>query len=222
MSKLIKADAEYKEWLAELKKRIRNSQIKAAVHVNSELMELYWNIGADIVSKQLESKWGDGIIPQLSKDLKEEFPDATGYSERNLKYMRHFYQFYSTAAFRQQTVAQIPNGSRTPIGQQLVAQSGGDSTVSDNLALPTSCTLIPWGHNIQIFTKAKSYEEALFYVQQTIENGWSRAVLMNFMSANLYKPRGMPQTISPPSFLIRRVTLHRKSSKIRIILISSL
>jgi predicted nuclease of restriction endonuclease-like (RecB) superfamily len=187
MSKLIKGDAVYTEWLTNLKQRIRSSQIKAAVRVNNELIELYWSIGADIVDKQIESTWGDGVIPQLSKDLKDEFPDAAGYSVRNLKYMRQFYQFYSTTA----------------IGQQVVAQLDDTSLVGNNSAFPTSCTLIPWGHNIQIFTKSKSRDEALFYVQQTIENGWSRAILMNFMSANLYKaksnvPNNFPVQLPEP------------------------
>ena len=70
MSKLIKTDNEYKEWIGELKQRIRQSQIKAAVKVNTELLKLYWSIGGDIVRLKAEAKWGDGIIEQLSQDLK--------------------------------------------------------------------------------------------------------------------------------------------------------
>jgi len=65
MSKLIKTDNEYKEWIGELKQRIRQSQIKAAVKVNTELLKLYWSIGGDIVRLKAEAKWGDGIIEQL-------------------------------------------------------------------------------------------------------------------------------------------------------------
>ena len=68
MSKLIKTDNEYKEWIGELKQRIRQSQIKAAVKVNTELLKLYWSIGGDIVRLKAEAKWGDGIIEQLSQD----------------------------------------------------------------------------------------------------------------------------------------------------------
>ena len=67
MSKLIKTDNEYKEWIGELKQRIRQSQIKAAVKVNTELLKLYWSIGGDIVRLKAEAKWGDGIIEQLSQ-----------------------------------------------------------------------------------------------------------------------------------------------------------
>ena len=84
MSKLIKTDNEYKEWIGELKQRIRQSQIKAAVKVNTELLKLYWSIGGDIVRLKAEAKWGDGIIEQLSQDLKTNFPDMSGFSSRNL------------------------------------------------------------------------------------------------------------------------------------------
>ena len=89
MSKLIKTDNEYKEWIGELKQRIRQSQIKAAVKVNTELLKLYWSIGGDIVRLKAEAKWGDGIIEQLSQDLKTNFPDMSGFSSRNLWYMKN-------------------------------------------------------------------------------------------------------------------------------------
>ena len=95
MSKLIKTDNEYKEWIGELKQRIRQSQIKAAVKVNTELLKLYWSIGGDIVRLKAEAKWGDGIIEQLSQDLKTNFPDMSGFSSRNLWYMKKWYSFYS-------------------------------------------------------------------------------------------------------------------------------
>lgn len=95
MSKLIKTDNEYKEWIGELKQRIRQSQIKAAVKVNTELLKLYWSIGGDIVLLKAEAKWGDGIIEQLSQDLKTNFPDMSGFSSRNLWYMKKWYSFYS-------------------------------------------------------------------------------------------------------------------------------
>ena len=100
-------DKEYKVWLADIKARVRNAQIKAALKVNTELLELYWSIGTDIVERQKKSKWGDRLLPRLSKDLMTEFPDMKGFSVRNLKYIRQWYLFYS---------------KEKTIGQQLVAQ----------------------------------------------------------------------------------------------------
>jgi len=75
----ITSNKEYKKWLAGLKTKVRTAQLKAAVRVNKELLTLYWELGADIVSKQSEAKWGDGFLFQLSKDLKAEFPEIKGF-----------------------------------------------------------------------------------------------------------------------------------------------
>lgn len=81
---------EYKVWLTDIKARVRNAQIKAALSVNTELLKLYWSIGTDIVVKQKKAKWGEGFLLRLSKDLMAEFPDMKGFSERNLKYIRQW------------------------------------------------------------------------------------------------------------------------------------
>jgi len=155
---------EYKQWLTDLKTRIRQSQIKAAIKVNTELLHLYWDLGKDIVMRQMETTWGSGFLKQLSKDLKKEFPDLKGFSESNLKYCKRFYLFYTQDVSNRQQVAEKLDDH--PIFQ------------------------IPWFHHVQIITKCKSVPQALFYVQKTIENGWSRAVLMNFIEADLYAAQG--------------------------------
>ena len=78
---------EYRSWIEDIKTRVYTAQIKAAVKVNTELLELYWQLGADIVKKQKKSKWGEGFLPQMSRDLIIEFTDIKGFSERNLKYI---------------------------------------------------------------------------------------------------------------------------------------
>jgi len=166
MSLEITSNKEYKKWLTELKTKVRTAQLKAAVRVNTELITLYWEMGADIVSKQSETKWGDRFLRQLSKDLAEEFPEMKGFSERNLKYIRQWYSFYAstTNAIGQQPVAQIT--------KQLVSQSpavsNSEQTVDLNGQQVVSLiTQIPWGHNIAIIAKCKNIEEALFYIQNS-------------------------------------------------------
>ncbi|KAF0155978.1 MAG: hypothetical protein FD188_3047 [Ignavibacteria bacterium] len=108
MSLEITSNKEYKKWLAELKTKVRTTQLKAAVSVNKELLTLYWEMGADIVSKQSEAKWGNSFLFQLSKDLKAEFPEVKGFSLSNLKYIKQWYLFYSQSEIiSQQPVAQI-------------------------------------------------------------------------------------------------------------------
>ncbi len=95
---------EYKQFIFDIKSKIQTSQIKASIKVNVELLKLYWDIAEMIVEKQKASSWGDGFIGDISRDLKVEFPNMKGFSVRNIKYMRQWYQFFTK---RQQVVARI-------------------------------------------------------------------------------------------------------------------
>ena len=154
---------DYKDWLQNLKGKIQQSQIKAAIQVNSELLRLYWQIGKNIVEKQAQAKWGDGFLQTLSADLCKEFPTMKGFSYRNLKSIRQWYLFYNQLDI---------------IGKQLVSQ------------LEVSLFSIPWGHHIMIMQRCKNTQEALFYVHKTIENHWSRSVLEHQIALNLYVRQG--------------------------------
>ena len=152
MDELINSD--YISWLSEIKLKLRSSRTKAILAANSSLIEFYWDLGKMITQKQATANWGDNILRQLSCDLKQEFPNMSGLSERNLKYARQFYQFYENS-FRQQPVAQIP-----------------------------------WGHNLLIISKSSNLQEAQFYIQQTLENSWSRDTLGLQIKSNLYHRKG--------------------------------
>jgi hypothetical protein len=154
---------DYKDWLQNLKGKIQQSQIKAAIQVNSELLRLYWQIGKDITEKQTQAKWGDGFLQTLSADLCKEFPTMKGFSYRNLKSIRQWYLFYNQLDI---------------IGKQLVSQ------------LEVSLFSIPWGHHIMIMQRCKDTQEALFYVHKTTENHWSRSVLEHQIALNLYARQG--------------------------------
>jgi len=176
-------DKEYKAWLADIKLKVRNVQIKAALKVQTELLNFYWELGADIVAKQIHAKWGDGLLTQLSKDLMAEFPEMKGFSKRNLELIRKWHQFYSSATLptpiTKQVVSQLPAEQK---GQQLVDQIGQPAF--------SPITQIPWGHNIAIITKCKNIDEALYYVQCTIAHNWSRSVLVHQIESGLYKRDG--------------------------------
>lgn len=94
MSKLIKIDTDYADWIKDLSQRFRQSQIKAAMKVNTEMLKFYFTLGADIVNKQAESKWGDGFFSNLSQDLQEALPGVKGFSVKNLYYMKKMYLLY--------------------------------------------------------------------------------------------------------------------------------
>ena len=92
----VKLDSEYVQWIHEIKQRYRNSQIKAAVKVNSEQLLFNWQLGRDLVIRKAQEKWGTGIVNQVSLDLQAEFPEAKGFSARNLWFMKQWYSFYTS------------------------------------------------------------------------------------------------------------------------------
>jgi len=174
---------DYKLWIKSLKLRFKQSQIKAAVKVNTEILEFYWSLGADIVEKQKNTDWGSGFIQQVSDDLTKEFPDVTGFSVRNIKSIRQWYLFYNQQYIkRKQAVSQLEN-TKT---KQVVSQLENTNTAQ----LVSQITNIPWGHNILIVQKSADIKQALFYVNKTIEYGWSRAVLTHQIESNLYEREG--------------------------------
>ncbi|MFC6267131.1 PDDEXK nuclease domain-containing protein [Frigoriflavimonas asaccharolytica] len=180
---LEKIDSRYKNWIVDLKQKIQQSQIKAAIKVNSALIELYWDLGKEIASREFENSYGSGFFKQLSADLRAEFPQIKGFSERNLKYCKTFYLFYNQEVIiRQQVVADFKY-DQSENRQQLVADF-------ENENFSQKLFIIPWGHHVTLITKCKTSKEAYFYINKTIENGWSRVVLLNMLSANLIESQG--------------------------------
>jgi predicted nuclease of restriction endonuclease-like (RecB) superfamily len=175
-------DNSYKDWLIELKQKVRTAQLKAAVAVNTELIMLYWDLGKMITEKQ--TAWGSKFLEQLSQDLRTEFPDMQGFSERNLKYCRQFYQFY-VPSIEQQLVAQLKQANQTNDTTQIVSP---ENFITVFRQQPVA--QIPWGHNILIFSKSKRADEAEFYAGQTLQNGWSRNILSHQINANLFQRQG--------------------------------
>jgi predicted nuclease of restriction endonuclease-like (RecB) superfamily len=98
----------YADFVRDIKTQIARAQTRAALAVNSELVLLYWHIGKSILEQQDKYGWGGKIIEQLSKDLKQEFPEMKGFSPRNLKYMRAFAAAWPEISIVQQLAAQLP------------------------------------------------------------------------------------------------------------------
>ena len=176
MKTTIITDKLYKQWLVELKKKIQTAQIKAAIQVNRQLLNTYWELGKEIVEKQQQANWGDALIPQLSKDLSAAFPDIKGFSRTNLFYIRQWYLFYTNqSVIVPQAVGQLPTGPNQVSSAEKVPQLVGQ---------------IPWGHNRLIINKCLNVEEALFYVRETMKNNWSRAILSVQIESKLYQRQG--------------------------------
>lgn len=145
----------YGSFLETLKYRVQNAQTKASMSVNRELVLLYWRVGKDILEKQNQAGWGAKVIDQLSKDLRNLFPDTKGFSSRNLKYMRAFAETWTDESTVQGVLAQIT-----------------------------------WYHNIALMEKLATIQERQWYAQKTIENGWSRNVLVHHIETKLFERQG--------------------------------
>lgn len=182
-------DKDYLKWVKELCKRYRQSQIKAAVKVNHVVLQFYWDLGKDICYKEAENKYGSKFYATLSRDLRNEIPDAEGLSERNLRYTKKFYQLYNQKI---KILQQIAENSESEILQQPAAKSNTE-LASQELAAHIMQDLfsVPWGHQMLLIDKCSDdVIKALFYVQQVVENGWSRNVLHNYIDSSLYERQG--------------------------------
>ena len=171
---------EYAQLLGALKDRFRRSQIKAAVKVNTAMLEYYWEMGRDISRLYETAAWGSAFFDCLSLDLKTEFPDQTGFSVTNIKYAKRWYEFYSQGnIIRQRLVDELKDDN-----------NANRHHVGDDLGMPNDFGLVPWGQHIDIFTKSRSVTEALFYVEETIKNSWSRPELNAEIEDDLYGKQG--------------------------------
>lgn len=178
----IRLDSDYVSWVHDVKQRYVSAQIKSAVKVNTEQLFFNWQLGRDLVERKAEEKWGKGIVEQLSLDLQNEFPKAKGFSARNLWNMKKWYLFYSEnesfseLAYRMEESLDMKSLKLHQLGAEM--------------EFPSVFGFVPWRHHVEIVTKCKTIEEALFYVRKTIEESWSRSVLIDNIKAHLYQSSG--------------------------------
>ena len=98
----------YLQFIEEIKNEIQKQRLSVVLSANSSMICLYWNIGKAILGKQQEEGWGTKVIDRMAKDLKDAFPEMSGFSPRNIKYMRKFAECWHDYEIVQQIVAQIP------------------------------------------------------------------------------------------------------------------
>lgn len=195
----VSSNIQYLQWIESVKSRYRQSQIKAHLQVNAAVLEFNWYLGHDI-SEILQTRiWGSGALNQICLDLKSAFPEAQGFSRANLYRMGRFYSFYDG---QKEIVAQVvrqlqPAESKddTNVAQVVrqIAQSPSITAGSDpSMPFPAFLGMIPWGHHIEIFESCKDVKEAVFYVERTIQNNWSRAMLSHAIAAGFYNDAEKP------------------------------
>lgn len=183
-------DKEYYDWISELSSRYRQSQIKAAVKVNSEMLLFYWSVGKDIEERQFDNKYGSHFYENLSRDLSLALNKKKGFSPTSLKYTKYFYSLYSPFFENRRQVADELQSVNI---QQIVGKSkvSNRRQVADDLEM---LFCIPWTHHQKIIDKVNGdSQKALFFVRKTMENNWSRGTLLNFLSTDLYERQGAAQ-----------------------------
>jgi predicted nuclease of restriction endonuclease-like (RecB) superfamily len=193
---------EYRNWLTDIKQRIRQAQIKAAVQVNTTLLTFYWDLGAEIVERQKSAQWGSGFLKQLSTDLMAEFPDMKGFSYRNIRAIRQWYLFYKEGVSNLATtcgqIAVVQPDTSQLASADINEKSGKAPPNRDGHQkwpqVVAKLVQVPWGHNREIISKCKDVIEAFYYVNKTIENNWSRNVLTHQIESGLYHREGKAVT----------------------------
>jgi predicted nuclease of restriction endonuclease-like (RecB) superfamily len=170
MGKEIIPQKEYQTFLEEVKSKIKQASYSAALSANKSILILYWDIGKSILNKQKKEGWGSKVVDRLSIDLNFSFPKMKGFSRRNLIYMRKFAEAYPE--FVQVPLAQIKSES------------------AYNLIVQEPLAQLPWYHHITLLEKVKNKKEREWYILKTIENGWSRNILVNQIESGLIKRTG--------------------------------
>jgi predicted nuclease of restriction endonuclease-like (RecB) superfamily len=192
-------DKEYLEWIKDLGTRFRRSQIKAAVKVNEEMLRFYWELGHDIVERDAENHYGSRFFSILSHDLKEATSMTSGLSERNIRYAKDFYLLYSQEiGILQQPAAKSDLVDVTKDEEKLQQPAAkSNDTILPQLVeqIKSEIFSVPWGHHMLLIDKCKNApQKALFFVHQTMQNGWSRNMLLNFLDTDLYERQGKALT----------------------------
>ena len=186
-------------WIESVKSRYRQSQIKAHLQVNAAVLEFNWYLGHDISEIMRTRIWGSGVVNQIGLDLKAAFPEAQGFSKNNLYRMGQFYRFYSE---QKEIVAQVvrqiqptENKEDTFVAQvvpQIKDALMVDADSTPQMPFPYFLGMVPWGHHIEILQSCKDVKEAVFYIEKTIQNNWSRAMLSHAIAAGFYKESAKP------------------------------
>ena len=207
-------DADYVQWLTNVKKRFHKGQARALVKVNDEMLRFYWSVGRDLVTLRAETRWGAGVVKQFAMDMREAFPTATGFSDTNVKYMKRWYLFYADRVTKSQRPIDLFEKGQQPADQmalqeksqqvagEIVALKKGHQAgdqiaelekshhAGDFLEMPEKFNRVPWKHHVAIFSQCTTLDEALFYINKVATEGWSRSKLERQIETHLYQAQG--------------------------------
>ena len=166
----------YGSFVKDIKDLIYRRQYEAMKRVNTELIQLYWEIGGEIDRKQREQGWGKSVVEILSKELQKEFPGVKGFTARNLWFMRQFYVEYADKPILKPSVSELTDSNLHPSVAEI-----------QNANLPPLVAEISWTKNILIMQKCKDSLQREFYIRMTKRFGWTKDVLINNIENRAYE-----------------------------------
>ncbi len=191
---------EYIKFISEIKENIIKSRYKAASLANKEMLLLYYYTGYKLSQKIKSSKWGNGVVSNISKDLQKELPGLRGFSFRNLQNMKQFYEEYEllqnlllpsqdqSFIIMQSSTAQLKENE---FMQLMTAQiNDEDNDLKIETFIENSFLKIGFTHHITLINKCKDINERVFYFQKTIENQWSITILEHHINSKLFQLTG--------------------------------
>lgn len=196
----------------QIKDRIQQAQTKAILAANAELVRLYWDIGRLIDERQRREGWGAAVIPRLAHQLRNDLANEKGFSERNIGRMIAFYRAYPHPDHL------LPATADDVLKSLNLPQPAAKSSPSPELPRPAARTLdsilwtIPWFHHVVLMEKIKDLSIRLWYMHQTLANGWSRNVLLVMIQSGAHRRQGKAITnfdrlLPPPQSDLARQTL---------------
>ncbi len=181
----------YPELLQEVKDRIRKAQVQATMSANAELLLMYWDVGRIIAERRNAEGWGSKVIQRLSRDIRNDLPEVKGFSERNLKRMQAFYKEYQDLPFGPTPLAQMPEGEA--IGSTPLALLEKNPADNERSRMLRHVFRLPWAHNVALLG-IKETSARLWYMAQTLEQGWSHDRLMAQIKSNAHERHGRTVT----------------------------
>jgi len=188
----------YGVWRDQLVHKIRQMRFRAAMQLNASNLAHYFNLGQEIIRKQQEMGWGKGVITMLSTDLMREFGKGSGYSERNLGYMKVFAEEYPNFPFLQVPLAKM---QQSPIWQAALAKLPQGSSNTPELIttegrqiVQVPLAQITWYHHISLLSKVDNPILRAYYILRTAQEGWSRDVMMHQIDNKDHEKQGMAIT----------------------------
>jgi len=180
---MFERDNEYLKWITDISKNYKHFQIKAALNVNAEMLKFYFFIGEGIYNLSKKNVYGNKLLENFSKDLKQKLPSMSGLSITNIGYMKRFYETFSDIEI-------YPQLGGESSSELIYPQIGGESLNAENIVF-----LTPWGHIKYLLDKCSGdKDKILFFMRKINEFHWSRAVLLNFLDTDLYEREGKAVT----------------------------